>query len=102
MSIKGTTIATSTTTDGSYSITLPANVSILVFSYVGFDSYEMNVSGKSTADVVLNLQSTNLNEVVVIGDGTSKRKDLTGAISRIGMAIKNFYLLFFKAISLWM
>ena len=86
VSVKGTTITTSTTSEGVYSITLPANASVLVFSYVGYDSYEINVSGKSTADVTLNLQSTNLNEVVVVGYGTVKRKDLTGAISSVSAA----------------
>jgi len=81
--VKGTNTATSTSNDGSYSITLPPNGTVLVFSYVGYDSYEVNVSGKTTANVELKLQSSSLNEVVVIGYGTQKRKDVTGAISSV-------------------
>ena len=83
VSVKGTNTATSTSNDGSYSITLPSNATVLVFSYVGYDSYEVNVSGKTTVNVELKLQSSLLNEVVVIGYGTQKRKDVTGSISSV-------------------
>ena len=83
VSVKGTNIATTTSTDGLYSITLPANSSVLVFSYVGYDTYEVNVNGKTTANAELKLQTSSLNEVVVIGYGTQRRKDVTGSISSV-------------------
>ncbi|WP_276502233.1 SusC/RagA family TonB-linked outer membrane protein [Terrimonas pollutisoli] len=86
VSVKGTTISTTTATDGSYSITLPANSSVLVVSYVGNQPVELDVSGKSVADVTMQLQSASLDEVVVIGYGTAKRKDLTGSVSSVNAA----------------
>ena len=86
VSVKGTTVATSTTNEGMYSITLPGNSSILVFSNVGYNTYEEDVKNKSSVNVELVLQPSNLNEVVVIGYGTAKRKDLTGSVSSINAA----------------
>lgn len=86
VSVKGTNVVTTTTTEGRYSITLPANSSVLVISYVGNQTVELNVSDKTTADVTMVVQPANLDEVVVIGYGTAKRKDLTGSISSVSAA----------------
>jgi TonB-dependent starch-binding outer membrane protein SusC len=86
VSVKGTNVVTTTSTDGLYSITLPANSSVLVISYVGNQTVELNVSDKTTADVTMVVVPANLDEVVVIGYGTAKRKDLTGSISSISAA----------------
>ena len=87
VSVKGTNIATTTSGDGLYSVTLPANSTTLVVSYVGYQSVELNVRDKSTADVAMKLQSAaSLDEVVVIGYGTAKRKDLTGSVSSVSAA----------------
>jgi TonB-dependent starch-binding outer membrane protein SusC len=83
VSAKGTIVATSTSTEGLYSITLPSNSTVLVFSYVGYDTYEVDVKSTNTANVEMKLQTSNLNEVVVIGYGTAKRKDLTGSVSSV-------------------
>ncbi len=83
VSVKGTKLATTTSADGLYTITLPSNSSVLIFSYVGYEPYEVNVKDKKTADVELKLQSSSLNEVVVIGYGTQRRKDVTGSISSV-------------------
>jgi hypothetical protein len=80
--IKGSTIGAVTGVDGGYSITAaPGN--ILVFSYLGFSTQEINVKLTGTIDVKLSPTSSNLNEVVVTGYARTKRKDLTGAISSI-------------------
>ena len=86
VSVKGTTIATTTTTDGMYAITLPANATVLVVSYVGYQPIELNVKNNSSGDVAMKLLSSNLDEVVVIGYGSSKRKDLTGSVSSVSAA----------------
>ncbi|HKO82576.1 MAG TPA: TonB-dependent receptor plug domain-containing protein, partial [Chitinophagaceae bacterium] len=83
---KGTNVSTTTSTDGSYSITLPANSSVLEITYVGNQSVELNVSNRTTADVTMKFQAANLDEVVVIGYGTAKRKDLTGSVSSVSAA----------------
>ncbi|MEO9479385.1 MAG: TonB-dependent receptor [Maribacter dokdonensis] len=79
---KGTTNGTQTDFDGNYSI---GNVSdgILVFSYIGFKSKEVAISGQSIIDVVLEEDASQLDEVVVIGYGTQKKSDLTGAVSQV-------------------
>jgi TonB-dependent SusC/RagA subfamily outer membrane receptor len=80
--IKGTTIGSVTGVDGNYSITAaPGN--ILVFSFLGFSSQEINVKQAGTINVKLSSTSSNLNEVVVTGYARTKRKDVTGAISSI-------------------
>ncbi|TFF38523.1 TonB-dependent receptor [Mucilaginibacter psychrotolerans] len=80
--IKGTTTGAVTGVDGGYSITAaPGN--ILVFSFLGYSSQEINVKLTGVIDVKLSPTSSNLNEVVVTGYARTKRKDVTGAISSI-------------------
>jgi TonB-dependent starch-binding outer membrane protein SusC len=83
---KGTGVSTTTGADGSYSINLPANSSILEITYIGNQTEELNVSNRTTADITMKIQASNLDEVVVIGYGTAKRKDLTGSVSSINAA----------------
>lgn len=68
--------------DGTYSISVPAGSSTLIFSYVGFTSQTMLIESKTTIDVIMTAAPTDLNEVVVIGYGTQKKSHLTGAISK--------------------
>jgi len=81
--VKGTELATVTDVNGAYSIKLPSNNIILVFSFVGFTSQEINTSGRRQVNVAMQEQLSALNEVVVIGYGTQKRGDVTGAISSV-------------------
>ncbi len=81
VSVKGTNIATTTGTDGSYSITMPRNTGVLVISYVGYEVSEINVRGNNLIDVAMKLQTTNLNEVVVTGYTSQRVKEITGAVS---------------------
>src|SRR6266487_2007493 len=85
VAVKGTTVATTTSADGTYSIVMPPNADVLVFSYVGYEVSEVNMRGKNSVDIVMKAQSTTLNEVVVIGYGTQKKKDITGAVSVINV-----------------
>lgn len=80
---KGSTTGTQTNPDGTYRITVPAGVNTLVFSSIGFTTQELDITGKTMLDVSLATASTSLGEVVVIGYGTAKKKDLTGAVSVI-------------------
>jgi TonB-linked SusC/RagA family outer membrane protein len=80
---KGTKNGVSTDFDGRYKIKLTNPKAILTFSFIGFKSTEVSASGKNKVDAVLQEDSNNLNEVVVIGYGTAKKGDLTGAISTL-------------------
>ncbi len=80
---KGTKNGTSTDFDGHYKIKLTNPKAILSFSFIGFKTIEVSAAGKTKVDATLTEDSNSLNEVVVIGYGTSKKSDLTGAVSTI-------------------
>lgn len=85
VSVKGTNVATSTTTEGTYAIMMPANTNVLVFSYVGYEVSEVTVSSTNTIDVVMKVQASNLNEVVVTGYSAQRKKDITGAVTVVNV-----------------
>ena len=78
---KGTKNGTSTDFDGRYKLKLTNAKAILNFSFIGFKTKEVSTEGKTKLDISLAEDSNNLNEVVVIGYGTSKKSDLTGAVA---------------------
>lgn len=79
---KGSRNGTVTDIDGKYSIEMPDNAIIQV-SYIGYRQYEQSVAGQSVINIQIQEDTQALDEVVVIGYGTAKKKDLTGAISRV-------------------
>jgi TonB-linked SusC/RagA family outer membrane protein len=81
--VKGTTIGTISNSDGNYSIKVPADKNTLVFSFVGYQLQEVKINGKAIINAILLDESLSISEVAVIGYGTQKRKDLTGAVSTI-------------------
>jgi TonB-linked SusC/RagA family outer membrane protein len=81
--VKGTSRGTDTDFDGNYKITIPEGGTILVFKYLGFKTQEVLIDGKSTINVVLTSDDTSLDEIVVVGYGTQKKKDLVGAVSQV-------------------
>ena len=84
--VKGTSVGTNTDANGSYHINnLPKN-SILKFSFVGMQSSEVKVGNQTQINVTLSEGAIGLNEVVAIGYGTVKKKDLTGAVGSISSA----------------
>ena len=88
--VKGTTRGATTDANGNYSVNAPAN-SRLVFSFIGFTSQEVAVGSRSTVNVILQSDATNLGEVVVTGyGGTVNRREFTGASSKVsGATIQN-------------
>ncbi|MFT4847646.1 MAG: TonB-linked SusC/RagA family outer membrane protein [Sediminicola sp.] len=80
---KGTTNGTQSDFDGKFSINLSSENAILVVSYLGFLTQEVAVNKLSTINIVLKEDSAKLDEVVVIGYGSSLKKDLTGSVSSI-------------------
>ncbi|MDR7130892.1 TonB-linked SusC/RagA family outer membrane protein [Algoriphagus sp. 4150] len=80
--IKGTSTGTITDLDGKYSLDLPEDA-ILVFTFVGFNAQEIPIGGRSTIDVTLEEDLSDLEEFVVVGYGIQRKSDLTGAISSV-------------------
>lgn len=79
---KGTTNGCNTDLDGHYQVKVPSDA-ILMVSYVGYQPSETKVEGRTHIDIVLSEDSELLEEVVVVGYGTVKRSDLTGAVSSV-------------------
>lgn len=82
--VKGTKISATTNQDGKFQITLPAGSSILVFSYLGYETKEATATG---GELKISLKSSvsTLNSVVVVGYGTVARKDLTGSVGSVSV-----------------
>ncbi len=83
---KGTRNGVQTDFDGNYTITVTNGNAVLVVSYIGFESKEVLVNNQNQINVTIEESSSKLDEVVVIGYGTQKRKDLTGAIASVDAA----------------
>lgn len=81
--IKGTTIGTTTDLNGNYTISVPDENAVLIFSYVGFVSEEITVGNQSSINISLLPDLRTLQEVVVVGYGTQKRTDVTGSIAQV-------------------
>lgn len=82
--VEGTTLGTSTGIDGSFSLDVPdASKNFLNISYIGMKSQRVAVNGRTRVDVVLEEDATTLDDVVVIGYGTVKRRDVTGAVASV-------------------
>ncbi len=82
--VQGTTIGVQTDLDGNFQITVenPANA-VLEFSFIGFISQRIALGNQTAINVILSEEAIGLNEVVVIGYGTVKKKDLTGSVASI-------------------
>ncbi|MEO6706960.1 MAG: SusC/RagA family TonB-linked outer membrane protein, partial [Ginsengibacter sp.] len=81
--IKGTSITTLTNEDGKYSLSVADRNATLVFSFVGYVTQEVPLNGSTSLNIVLVSKLTGLDEVVVVGYGTQKKENLTGAVSTI-------------------
>lgn len=82
--LKNSTVGTTTDQNGKYTINAPGANATLVFSAVGFASQEIAVGNRSTLDVKLGVDLKTLNEIVVVGYGTQKKSQVTGAIVQVG------------------
>ncbi len=82
--VKGLSKGTITDFNGKFGVTVPNN-SVLVFSYIGYDKVEMKADRTKPMRVVMNENNTSLNEVMVIGYGDVKKKDLTGSVAKVDM-----------------
>lgn len=88
--LKGTTTGAVTDTAGNYVLSIDGESGTLVFSFLGFKRQEVEINGRQRIDVALQPESGTLNEVVVVGFGTQRRSDLTGAVGSVkGADVKN-------------
>ena len=81
--VKGTTTGVTTDNDGNFSMRLPTEGKILVFSFVGMKTQEIVIDTKTVYNIVLNDETTGIEEVVAVGYGTQKKVNLTGSISSV-------------------
>ncbi|WP_237739788.1 TonB-dependent receptor [Pedobacter arcticus] len=81
--VKGSSIGAISNFEGNYMITVPSKTSILIFSYLGFETLEKSVGDNTIINVSLKEQARSLSQVVVIGYGEVKRGDLTGAVGEL-------------------
>ncbi|POY37399.1 TonB-dependent receptor [Solitalea longa] len=83
--LKGTNVGTTTNAEGYFTITVPEN-GTLIFQYIGFQKQEIAINKRQKIDVKLQEESRTLNEVLVVGYGTQKRREVTGAITKVNAA----------------
>lgn len=83
LQIKDTNLGTVTDGDGKFSLSVPDQNAILVVSYLGYQQQEIKVGDQVTISIKLQLEDSKLNEVVVVGYGTQRRKDITGAVATV-------------------
>lgn len=81
--VKGTSNGTITDANGDFSLQVPGSDAVIVFSSIGYEGQEVTVGNQSTFDIQLIPDLTELTEVVVVGYGTQKKSDVTGAISQV-------------------
>ncbi|ULQ55107.1 TonB-dependent receptor [Flavihumibacter rivuli] len=81
--VKGTAVGTTTDANGNYSLAVPANAKVLVISSVGLEENEYTIGNKSSIDASLAAEDKNLQEVVVVGYGVQKRKQVTASVAKI-------------------
>jgi TonB-dependent starch-binding outer membrane protein SusC len=81
--VKGTTDGTVTDSEGNFSINIRSADAVLVFSSIGYKTVELPVAGQSRIDLSMEADVTNLSEVVVVGYGTVRKSDVTGALSSV-------------------
>jgi TonB-linked SusC/RagA family outer membrane protein len=81
--VKGKSVGTTTDLNGSFSIDVPNASDILTFSFVGYTTKEVQVGNQSTINVQLDVDAKALEELVVVGYGSVKKSDLTGAVSTL-------------------
>src|SRR3954466_12734418 len=83
--VKGTSTGTTTGTNGAFTINVPSGSNTLVISSIGFNEYEADVSSSSNVTVTLQERTSTLDEIVVTGYSSQKKKDITGAVAVVNV-----------------
>ncbi|SFE78377.1 TonB-linked outer membrane protein, SusC/RagA family [Chitinophaga sp. CF118] len=81
--VKNTSSGSTSGPDGTFTVNLPEGKDSLIISYVGYITQEIKVGGRSSLNIILQSSESQLEQVVVIGYGTQRKRDLTGAISSV-------------------
>ncbi|WP_207531715.1 SusC/RagA family TonB-linked outer membrane protein [Desertivirga arenae] len=81
--IKGGTRGATTDTRGGFSLSVPTENTVLVFTYLGYEALEVPLNGRTNVEVVMRESTNNLNEVVVIGYGSQKRANVTASVATV-------------------
>ncbi|KAA2238390.1 TonB-dependent receptor [Chitinophaga agrisoli] len=85
--VKGSNTGVTTNTEGRYQLAVPGSGSILVFSFVGYTPQELPVGNRNTIDLQLTPSAKQLQDLVVVGYGTQKKINLTGAVDQVGSEV---------------
>jgi TonB-linked SusC/RagA family outer membrane protein len=83
VTIKGSNTGTTTDDAGNYAISVPDENSVLVFSYVGYSLQEVAVGNRTTIDISLVATASQLDQIVVVGYGTARRREITGSVASV-------------------
>jgi TonB-dependent starch-binding outer membrane protein SusC len=83
--VKGTTVGTASDINGGYALEIPSKSATLVFSFIGYETQEIYLNNSSELNISLKPAVNQLNELVVVGYSTQKKKDLTGAVSVVNV-----------------
>ncbi len=83
VTVKGSAIGTAADSMGTFTLSVPARANTLVISSVGYSNQEVNITGKTSVTINLTSPSAALSDVVVVGYGTARKRDLTGSVSTI-------------------
>ncbi len=81
--VKGASIGTISDFDGNYSLEVPDDAEVLVFSYISYETKEITIGNQNVIDVSMRISSQALDEVVVVGYGTQVKREITGAVARL-------------------
>ena len=81
--VKGTSVGTTTDVNGEYSISSDDGNATLVFSFIGYETQEIQIGGRTRIDISLTPSTQALEEIVVVGYGTQRKRDLTGAVAHM-------------------
>lgn len=84
VTVKGTSVGTTTNNDGQFSLSLPANARALVLSSVGYERREVSIGNSINYDITLTAEDQSMNEVVVVAYGKQRKESITGSVSTIG------------------
>lgn len=87
--VKGTSVGVVTDVEGNYQISTPDNNSILLFSFIGMKTQEVEIKGQPVIDIILNESTEDLDEVIVVGYGTQKKVNLSGAVNQVNLESLN-------------
>jgi TonB-dependent starch-binding outer membrane protein SusC len=83
VTVKNSTIGTTTNEKGEFTLSVPATATVLVITSVGYNSQEVNIVGNTISVSLVKSEASNLNEIVVVGYGTQRKVNVTGAISSV-------------------